>query len=294
MDRDLPRCHECSEERIGAFHNIKRPRDASRATSDILRSNSARLRFTNFALAALVSSSVELRSLSVLLEACRSNENLKASSSNLVGVSSGVIVPSSPGSVTSLKPFLGFSGGAGSALMKVYPPSSSASVPLSLGVKLACLFGVLPVDPSLSESPPSCVRVGVGKESSLSSCWELGSIIKRSLGFLRWYGWGDREGTRSRFLPCLCESESELKEAVSSFSSSWFALSMLCDYVGSRTSSQWRSRHATGSRGLGLRDGWEKMILVPFCRCWEALVFPVFLWWASSSAGVLLRPKRNP
>jgi hypothetical protein len=110
------------------------PIPASRAVSVVLLTSSFRRLLRYFCLADLASSSVNDGSpfrFALFLLLKYSSENFRPSSSICVGVKSGLRAPCPEPSV-SRRPLCGRRGGGGNALTKLYP-SSSASVPLSLG-----------------------------------------------------------------------------------------------------------------------------------------------------------------
>jgi hypothetical protein len=110
------------------------PIPASRAVSVVRLTSSFRRLLRYFCLADLASSSVNDGSpfrFRVFFSLKYSSENFRPSSSICVGVKSGLRAPCAEPSV-SRRPLCGRSGGGGNALTKLYP-SSSASVPLSLG-----------------------------------------------------------------------------------------------------------------------------------------------------------------
>lgn len=110
------------------------PIPANNAASVVLLTSSFRRLLRYFCLTALASSSVNDASplwVPLFLLVKYSSENFRPSSSICVGVRRGLRPPRSWPSV-SRRPLCGRSGGGGSAFTKLYP-SSSASVPLSLG-----------------------------------------------------------------------------------------------------------------------------------------------------------------
>ena len=130
-----PRCHRSSLCQHPHPLAASMPMPTKSAVSVVLLNISFRLLLRYFCLAALASVSVDEVSPALwppFLPFRYSFENLRSSSYAKEGVRSGLIVPSSPAPRTSRNPLCGRSGGAGSAFMNPYP-SSSASVPLSLG-----------------------------------------------------------------------------------------------------------------------------------------------------------------
>jgi hypothetical protein len=110
------------------------PMTTNKAVSVVLLKSSFRRLLRYFCLAILASSSVNDGSpfLFLLFFSLKyPSENLRPSSSICVGVRSGLSAPW-PAPPLTRRPLCGRRGGGGSALTKLYP-SSSASVPLSLG-----------------------------------------------------------------------------------------------------------------------------------------------------------------
>lgn len=131
----LPRCQCNSFSQQSHPLTASMPMTPSNAVSVVLLTTSLRRLFRYFCRVALASSSVgeapPLRDPSFLRwKYCP--DSLRPSSSTCDGVKRGVASPSNSAPRALRSPLRGRRGGAGSAFTKLYP-SSSASVPLSLG-----------------------------------------------------------------------------------------------------------------------------------------------------------------
>jgi len=132
---DLPRCQSSKPFQQPQPRTARKPIATSSAVSVILRRSSIRRRFQYFTLTALASSSASVGCPLLgpdLPFSRKSSDSLRPSWSNFVGVTRGLPHSSAPGPFGLRSPLCRRNGGAGRALIRLNP-SSSASVPLSLG-----------------------------------------------------------------------------------------------------------------------------------------------------------------